>query len=195
MPHEPGHTTDTMETNDNGNTYTIAGTNQPYQGNVINIGGNLYTTSGNTLEYNSQRLNETVTVNPTNQLNTTINDNPVVETFVSSVSPRYRTLGGVQIPGQTDNLGFLNAGVPLHRHADGTVMIGHDPNEMGVTVVIAESENVRQGNTIRTPLSTRSSNSQRMPSQRAASTSRTSPRSTGGGMSGRGSGGGGGGGY
>ena len=183
----PGHTnaTNEMETNDNGNTYTIAGTNQPYQGNVINIGGNLYTTSGNTLEYNSQRLNETVTVNPMNPINTNIDDNPVVETFVSTMTPRYRTLNRQQITGQTDNLGFLNTGVPLHRHADGTIMIGHNPDEMGEIVVVAESENVRQGNTVRSPLSTRS-NTQRMPSQRNTNTS---------GMGGTGGGGSTGGGY
>jgi hypothetical protein len=49
MPHTPGHT--------NGNApFMVYGTNEPYSGMTVEIGGKLYTTRGGTLEGDSQQL-------------------------------------------------------------------------------------------------------------------------------------------
>ena len=58
-----------------------------------------------------------------NRNQTQAQNNPVTRTFVSRV-PYYRQSDGTTVP----------AGAELHEHADGTIMIGHDPNQMGEIV-------------------------------------------------------------
>ena len=113
MPHEPGHT--------NGNAqYRVYGTNEPYNGLTVKIGGYHYTTDEGTLQGDSLQL---VPINnvSTQQQNQTPN-NPVTRTFVSRVV--YYRQDGSSVP----------VGSDLHEHQDGTIMLGHDPNNMGAIV-------------------------------------------------------------
>tara|TARA_B100000902_G_scaffold125164_1_gene124908 strand:+ start:165 stop:464 length:300 start_codon:yes stop_codon:yes gene_type:complete len=48
MPHTPGHT--------NNNSYMIYGTDEPYSGLTVKIGGYMYTTVGGALEGHSVQL-------------------------------------------------------------------------------------------------------------------------------------------
>ena len=50
MPHEPGHT------NGNNAPYKIYGTDEPYNGMTVELGGKLYSTVGGTLEGDSMLL-------------------------------------------------------------------------------------------------------------------------------------------
>lgn len=112
----PGHT--------NGNTtqasYRIVGTDRTYSGLVVMIGGHPYTTDGGTLQGNSQQL-ELIGNNNTSQTQTQ-NDNPVTRTFISRVL--YYRQDGTTVP----------VGTEMHEHADGTIMLGHDPENMGEIV-------------------------------------------------------------
>ena len=116
MPHIPGH------------TYVIAGTNEPYSGRVIMIGGEPFTTESGTIEGNNQKLEDA----QQNQTTT----NPVTRTFVSRVV--YSREDGSEVP----------IGSDLHEHQQGQIMLGHDPNNMGAIVTrnrpISSNGNNRQ---------------------------------------------------
>ena len=118
MPHKPGHT------NRNA-AYKVYGTNEPYSGMTVEVGGYLYSTVGGALEGNSMQLIATVGSNSnvnTNQMSNTQNDNPVTRTFISRMV--YYRQDGTPVP----------RGAELHQHQDGTIMLGHDPNNMGAIV-------------------------------------------------------------
>jgi len=115
MPHEPGHNENTTQA-----SYRIVGTDKTYNGLVVMIGGHPYTTDGGTLQGNSQQL-ELIRNNNTSQTETQ-NDNPVTRTFISRVL--YYRQDGTTVP----------TGTEMHEHADGTIMLGHDPNNMGEIV-------------------------------------------------------------
>ena len=126
MPHKPGHT------NRNA-AYKVYGTNEPYSGMTVEVGGYLYSTVGGALEGNSMQLiatagsNSNVNMNQmsnvnTNQMSNTQNDNPVTRTFISRTT--YYRQDGTPVP----------SGAELHQHQDGTIMLGHDPNNMGAIV-------------------------------------------------------------
>lgn len=115
MPHEPGHNGNTTQA-----SYRIVGTDRTYSGLVVMIGGHPYTTDGGTLQGNSQQL-ELIGNNNTSQTQTQ-NDNPVTRTFISRVL--YYRQDGTTVP----------VGTEMHEHADGTIMLGHDPENMGEIV-------------------------------------------------------------
>ena len=100
--------------------YKIPGTDTEYSGKVVIIAGDPFTTNGQTLEGNSQRLELMDSSTPMNQ--TQNNTNPVTRTFVSRVV--YYRQDGSEVP----------VGSDLHEHQDGTIMLGHDPNNMGAIV-------------------------------------------------------------
>ena len=126
MPHEPGHTNkNTIE------TYKVYGTDEPYNGLVVELDGFLYATEGGALEgvpFGQQvvLVNEGQNINQINQ--TATNSNPVTRTFQNrtdtSGNREYIRMDGS--PASDD----------LHEHLDGTIMEGHDPNDMGVLVKI-----------------------------------------------------------
>jgi hypothetical protein len=134
----PGHT--------NGNTtqasYRIVGTDRTYSGLVVMIGGHPYTTDGGTLQGNSQQL-ELIGNNNTSQTQTQ-NDNPVTRTFISRVL--YYRQDGTTVP----------VGTEMHEHADGTIMLGHDPENMGeiVTRTSTQRTQTQRTQTQRTRTST-----------------------------------------
>ena len=105
----PGHTTAEHST-----VYKVYGTNEEYVGLTVEIGGFQYSTRGGALEGDSMQLVATAT--------STTNPNPVTRTFVSRVT--YYRADGTPVP----------PGSNLHQHADGTIMLGHDPNNMGAIV-------------------------------------------------------------
>ena len=114
MPHEPGHN---VEQN---TTYKVYGTNEDYSGLVVMIGGHPYSTVGGAYEGFSVQL-----YSPTDSVNTTpnqTNTNPVIRTFISRRV--YYRQDGSSVP----------VGSELHEHQDGTIMLGHDPNNMGDVV-------------------------------------------------------------
>ena len=121
MPHEPGHNGNTTQA-----SYRIVGTDRTYSGLVVMIGGHPYTTDGGTLQGNSQQL-ELVGNNNTSQTQTQ-NDNPVTRTFISRVL--YYRQDGTTVP----------VGTEMHEHADGTIMLGHDPENMGEIVTRTSSQ-------------------------------------------------------
>ena len=105
--------------------YKIYGTNESYAGLVVGpIGGYMYTTRGGTLEGDSKQVyqEKPTQMGPEQNVTTTVDDNPVVRTFVSRVI-YYRQDGTAVQPGAN-----------LHQHANGTIMMGHDPNNMGAIV-------------------------------------------------------------
>ena len=117
--------------------YVIAGTRAPYSGRVIMIAGEPFTTVGGGIEGNNQRLEDSQpTQNPIDfgddlglddfSPNTGANvrnvNNPVTRTFISRVV--YYRQNGSQV----------RVGSKLHQHKDGTIMLGHDPNNMGAIV-------------------------------------------------------------
>tara|TARA_R110002126_G_scaffold258991_1_gene402000 strand:- start:18 stop:470 length:453 start_codon:yes stop_codon:yes gene_type:complete len=102
MPHIPGH------------TYVISGTNEPYSGRVIMIGGEPFTSESGTIDGFRQKLEDS----QQNQTTT----NPVTRTFVSRVV--YYRQDGSEVP----------IGSDLHEHQQGQIMLGHDPNNMGAIV-------------------------------------------------------------
>tara|TARA_R100000951_G_C2631717_1_gene177885 strand:- start:317 stop:892 length:576 start_codon:yes stop_codon:yes gene_type:complete len=161
MPHTPGHTNgvnrtstqqskQTRNSNDdlgfdgfnpdsNSSGLKVYGTDEPYNGKTVNVGGYLYTTRGGALEGDSLQLYGNGTLsndlgfdgfNPDrrngsgnmNQQRNQTSSNPVTRTFVSRVV--YYRQDGTVVP----------SGSELHEHADGTIMLGHDPNNMGAIV-------------------------------------------------------------
>jgi len=151
MPHEPGHNGNTTQA-----SYRIVGTDRTYSGLVVMVGGHPYTTDGGTLQGNSQQL-ELVGNNNTSQTQTQ-NDNPVTRTFISRVL--YYRQDGTTVP----------VGTEMHEHTNGTIMLGHDPENMGEIV---------------TRTSTQRTQTQRTQTQRTrTSTGRMGGGRTGGGRSG-----------
>ena len=112
----PGHT--------NGKTtYKVYGTNESYSGMTVEIGGFLYSTEGGALEGTSLQLIAAEGSNSNmNQMPNIQNDNPVTRTFISRTT--YYRQDGSPVP----------SGAELHQHQDGTIMLGHDPNNMGAIV-------------------------------------------------------------
>jgi len=102
---------------------------------------------------------------PTTMSNTS---NPVTRTFVSRVA--YYTRDGSTV----------NPGTKLHQHADGTVMLGHDPNNMGAIVTTNQTIN---RTTRQTQRGTQTSTSTRQTTRRTQTRTGTmnTRRSTGGG--------------
>jgi len=102
---------------------------------------------------------------PTTMSNTS---NPVTRTFVSRVA--YYTRDGSTV----------NPGTELHQHADGTVMLGHDPNNMGAIVTTNRTIN---RTTRQTQRGTQTSTSTRQTTRRTQTRTGTmnTRRSTGGG--------------
>ena len=137
MPHEPGHNGNTTQA-----SYRIVGTDRTYSGLVVMIGGHPYTTDGGTLQGNSQQL-ELIGNNNTSQTQTQ-NDNPVTRTFISRVL--YYRQDGTTVP----------VGTEMHEHADGTIMLGHDPENMGeiVTRTSTQRTQTQRTQTQRTRTST-----------------------------------------
>lgn len=153
----------------------VYGTDKPYNGKTVNIGGHLYTTRGGALEGDSLQLygngsfgddlgfddldldRRNGSGNMNQQRNQT-SSNPVTRTFVSRVV--YYRQDGTVVP----------SGSELHEHADGTIMLGHDPNNMGAIVT-------RTRPSTRTRTRTQTSNRRR---------TQTRTRTSGGGMSGGG---------
>ena len=84
--------------------------------------------SGRTQRTTNRMTNNRMTNNrqgmTNNRQGMTNNPNPVTETFLAS-SGQYQYTNGLVVPPNTQ----------LHRHRDGTVMLGHDPNQMGQQVV------------------------------------------------------------
>ena len=128
-------------------TMKVYGTNEPYIGTTVMIGGFEYTTVGGALEGDSFQL---VPIDD-GEINAPLeqqipigsapdtNDNedvvnPVVELFQAPVSPRYR---------RSDNNQLVPIGANLHRHADDTIMTEHSmgPNDNSVVVFELTTEN------------------------------------------------------
>ena len=100
--------------------YKIYGTNEPYDGKVVEVAGFLYTTVGGALEGFSYQL--APTNDTTAKLNNTLplsnpSNNPVTRTFVSRMV-YYRAVSGNGVP----------IGTSLHEHQDGTIMVHGNPN-------------------------------------------------------------------
>tara|TARA_B100001094_G_scaffold81151_1_gene77352 strand:+ start:222 stop:668 length:447 start_codon:yes stop_codon:yes gene_type:complete len=105
--------------------YKIYGTDEMYSGLTVDVGGYMYSTIGGALEGDSVQLVAGGGSNPnmnTNQIPNTQNNNPVTRTFVSRTT--YYRQDGTTVP----------SGAELHQHQDGTIMLGHDPNNMGAVV-------------------------------------------------------------
>ena len=138
MPHKSGHT-------NTGTTYKIYGTNQPYNGMAVEIGGYMYSTVGGALEGDSYQLvplqgspNVDPNQTPIPDMEVPIprpalptpgnsqNNNPVVRTFRNRRDSSNR-LEYLRLDGS-------DAAMLLHEHMDGTIMEGHDPNQMGAIV-------------------------------------------------------------
>ena len=141
--------------------YKIPGTDTEYSGKVVIIAGDPFTTNGQTLEGNSQKLE---LMNQTQN-----NTNPVTRTFVSRVV--YYRQDGSEVP----------VGSDLHQHQDGTIMLGHDPENMGV-IVTRNRPTSSNGNNGQMRTQTRTSTPRQTRTQ--TSTRRTSGGSMGGGRSG-----------
>ena len=128
----PGHT------KRNTTSYKVYGTNENYSGMTVEVGGFLYSTMGGALEGDSMQLvatagsnvntdpnfNPNPSPNPQNQaaIQSPGVQNPVTRTFISRTV--YYTQDGTAVP----------SGAELHQHQDGTIMLGHDPNNMGAIV-------------------------------------------------------------
>jgi hypothetical protein len=126
----PGHT------KRNTTSYKVYGTNENYSGMTVEVGGFLYSTMGGALEGDSMQLVATAGSNPnmnTNQIPSTQNNsNPVVRTFrnrFQEPTPGDRIYEYIRMDGSP---GAMN----LHEHQDGTIMEGHNPNDMGVVVML-----------------------------------------------------------
>ena len=166
MPHEPGHTDGV--TPDNGNqtqtTMKVYGTNEPYTGLTVNIGGFIYSTKGGAYEGDSLQLVPMNNGNTSQTQTQTQNDNPVTRLFQAPSNPRYR---------RNDNNRLVPVGANLHEHQDGTIMTEHSmgPNDNSVVVNVVSQTGRTNGTRTQT---------------------RRTRTSTGGGTMGRSSGGGGG---
>jgi uncharacterized membrane protein YgcG len=140
MPHRPGHQSP--------NTYTVAGSNTKYTGNVVEAGGKLYTTTGNTLEVNSLLLVEAPPSNVNNRTPNPINDNPVIATFVRGDGSQFdRTYYlPLNYSGQYGNAGgSVNSGTPLHRHQDRTTMLEHNMDNPVIVTTTRPRTNTTRG--------------------------------------------------
>ena len=152
MPHEPGHNEEMLSgtaqrTSGENTTYKVYGTNEPYSGITVEVGGFLYSTVGGALEGDSMQLvsmdggpivnpnqmpNVDVTVPNTSTPGNAQNNNPVVRTFrnrFQEPTPGDRIYEYIRTDGSP---GAMN----LHEHQDGTIMEGHNPNDMGVVVTL-----------------------------------------------------------
>ena len=124
MPHEPGHNSQ----------YVLRATNEPYSGRVVFIGDTPYSTNGGGIEGipfgrelitvsggETEIIDASTGFNSTNMNNTqpVSVSNPVVRTFLTDTL-YYRQNGTL-----------VSRGTEAHEHQDGTIMLGHDPNEMG----------------------------------------------------------------
>ena len=142
----PGHTTQNT-------LYKVYGTNEPYTGKVVEISGDMYSTVGGALEGTSLQLvstqinsdsdsvvedtvdiisEEQNTNGNMNNMNQQNNSNPVVRTFrnrFQEPTPGDRIYEYIRTDGSP---GSMN----LHEHQDGTIMEGHNPNDMGVVVML-----------------------------------------------------------
>ena len=177
--------------------YILFGTNTPYVGKVVEIGGELFTTNGGGFEGGSQKIteiggNSNSTTNTMNTLNTSVlSDNPVTRNFVSRVS--YYTADGTEIP----------RGTKLHQHADGTIMTEHVPEGSTMSdtsVVVTTTFNNNNQNTITRQSQTQTTRARNLTRGAAVRSGMVSgrtmtPRSGGGTTGGRSGGGSGGGGY
>ena len=122
----PGGNTNNGSVNLN-SPYKVYGTNEPYNGLTVKIGGYHYTTDEGTLQGDSVQL---VPIGFSDDLglddfspNSGGNvNNPVTRTFISRVV--YYRQNGSQV----------RVGSKLHQHKDGQIMLGHDPNNMGAIV-------------------------------------------------------------
>ena len=122
-------------------TMKVYGTNEPYIGRTVMIGGFEYTTVGGALEGTSLQLvpvtnDTTVEIEQESPIGSRpdivgmvggVDNNPVVELFEAPSSPRYQ---------RSDNNQLVPIGAPLHRHADDTIMTEHSmgPNDNSVVV-------------------------------------------------------------
>ena len=113
-------------------SYKIYGTDESYDGKVVNIAGDLFTTTGGALEGDSKQVIESTKrenplsgedLMPENDKNLFQQggDNPVIRTFQAPRSPRYYKSDGTVIP----------VGYKLHQHADGTIMTEHSMDGTG----------------------------------------------------------------
>ena len=136
----PGHTI-----KQNTAVYKVYGTDEPYSGLTVEIGGYLYSTKGGAYEGSSKQLVAVGVIENEPQLNinnTQNPNNPVVRTETNrtdaSGNRQYVRLDGSR------------ASNDIHVHADGTIMEGHDPNNMGVIVKLNPSylsgNNINQDN-------------------------------------------------
>ena len=169
----PGGNTNNGSVNLN-SPYKVYGTNEPYNGLTVKIGGYHYTTDEGTLQGDSVQL---VPIGFSDDLglddfspNSGGNvNNPVTRTFISRVV--YYRQNGSQV----------RVGSKLHQHQDGTIMLGHDANNMGAIV------------TRNRPISSNRNNGQMRTQTRTSTPRQTRTRtSTGGSMGGGGTSGGGG---
>lgn len=169
MPHTPGHIDDGVAPNSQNRTqaqYRVYGTNEPYNGLTVKIGGYHYTTDEGTLQGDSLQLVPINNVSTQQQNQATTN--PVTRTFVSRVV--YYREDGSEVP----------IGSDLHEHQQGQIMLGHDPNNMGAIV------------TRNRPISSNGNNRQMRTQPRTSTPRQTRTQTSTGGMGGgRTSGGGG----
>ncbi len=131
-------------------TMKVYGTNEPYIGKTVRIGGFDYTTVGGALEGNSFQLvpidegqtnvplEEQTPIGSTLNIgggeSTVVDNNPVVNLFQAPSTPRYR---------REDNNQLVPIGANLHEHQDGTIMTEHSmgPNDNSVVVTAVPSNN------------------------------------------------------
>jgi hypothetical protein len=141
MPHTPGHTDGITPNGENQTqtSYKIAGTNEPYTGLTVNIGGFIYTTVGGGIEGDRQQV---VPIGNGNNTQTQ-NNNPVTRLFQAPSSPRYR---------RSDNNRLIRIGANLHEHQDGTIMTEHSmgPNDNSVVVNVVSQTGGTNGTRTRT---------------------------------------------
>jgi hypothetical protein len=148
--------TDSMNVNSAIQRYTLALTGEVYDGHVVEAGGRLYTTSGNTIEHNSQLLNELPSMMASN-MNTTSRTaasdvNPVISTWNRGDGSKYDRTYYLPInftgptaygkPGEA-----VQTGTPLHRHRNRQTMTEHSMDKTGtdasVAVTTTKPSNVR----------------------------------------------------
>ena len=120
-------------------TMKVYGTNEPYIGTTVMIGGFEYTTVGGALEGTSLQLTpiddgSTEVIEQQTPIgsaldSTTENNNPVVELFQAPTTPRYS---------RSDNNQLVPIGANLHRHADGTIMTEHSMGPEDNSVIVLE---------------------------------------------------------
>jgi len=178
MPHTPGHTSNTVQVGNGVEdevssqaSYKIVGTNEPYSGLTVKIGGFEYTTVGGGVEGDRQQV---VSMGNGNTLQTQAqNDNPVTRLFTAPSSPRYR---------RSDNNQLVSVGAKLHQHQDGTIMTEHSMGANDNSVVVNVVSQTSETNNART----QTSNGRMNNGRRTQTRTQTRTRTSGGGMSGGG---------